>query len=218
MADASRPAGRIDKSGMNRCALALSLILVLVVAGCGKRAEEKAAEQKAVEAVNVVETELTGEITEADRKALTKYPKGTEPFRPRWPNGKLRAIGFVCDDKPIGPCAYYDENGRIRTRGTYLYGAVQDGEWQQWFADGGKQSEGSYVRGKEHGEWRYWHRKGGLAMEGSYDRGRKHGMWRSWHENGGKQSAGRFLDDAKAARWQYWNPDGSSAGEVDYLR
>ncbi len=202
---------------MNRCAVLASLALCLIVAACGgKRAEAPAA--KVGEPVTIVATEVTGEITDADRKALAKYPKGTEPFRPRWPNGKLRAIGFVCDDQPIGPCAYYDENGRIRTRGTYLYGAVQDGEWEQWYEDGSKQSEGSYVRGKEHGEWRYWHRSGGLAMAGGFDRGRKHGEWRSWHENGAKQSTGRFLDDTKAARWRYWAADGSSAGEVDYLR
>ena len=61
---------------------------------------------------------------------------------------------------------------------------VRHGPWQEWYMNGGKSAEGSYLNGKQHGDWTWW------------------------YPNGQKRTQGRFWDASPVGKWLYWNENG----------
>ena len=178
---------------------------IVLIAACGGRT---AKEDLVPAPVTIAETN--------DDERLAHMPKGTKHYEERTESGKLRARGFLCDEKPIGAWSYAYENGQKRCEGTYLYGGMETGRWAYWWPNGRTHAEGDYAKGHEHGTWKYWHDNGVLAAEGAYVHGKRVGAWRSWHENGAAESEGAFRDDARIGHWYYGDSEGEDAGRVTY--
>jgi antitoxin component YwqK of YwqJK toxin-antitoxin module len=70
----------------------------------------------------------------------------------------------------------YFANGQVDTECSVRDGQ-RDGTCRRFYADGTKQSEGSYSAGKMEGEWTFWRRDGSLDTErsGTYAGGTKVG-------------------------------------------
>ncbi len=183
---------------------------VLLCAGCG------ATRKGEVTAQAPTTPQPAGAVSKHDAAVLARLPKGSRPYEERFSGGGIKASGYVCDGKPIGPWVMSWDKGGKRSEGAYLYGGLRDGDWTYWFENGRTSAKGSYERGKEHGGWEYWHETGAKAMEGDYFRGDKEGEWQSWHEDGSKASSGRFARDKRVGHWDFWNQNGSSAGAVGY--
>lgn len=188
-----------------------ALAATLIIGGCGSRdaAPENTGDADKKTPASAVEQVS---VSPLDERVLATLPKGSKPYVETWPGGQPRARGFICDDKLVGPFEYGYESGRLRSKGTYVYGQLEDGEWTHWYPSGLKQMQGSYRRGKRHGPWTFWHPTGNKAAEGDYDADRRLGEWRSWHANGRAASHGWFERDTRVGRWSYWDENGEDAG------
>ena len=62
----------------------------------------------------------------------------------------------------------------------------RNGVWTAWFENGNKQSEVTYINGKENGKKRVWHSNGKLFYEGKYNMGEKTGVWKIYDTLGVK--------------------------------
>ena len=74
--------------------------------------------------------------------------------------------------KPNGVNTDWYKNGQKEFEGTYLEGR-KEGVFTGWNYNGQKQFEGIYVRDEEEGVFTYWHDNGQKEFEGTYLEGRK---------------------------------------------
>ena len=56
----------------------------------------------------------------------------------------------------------------------------------QFWKNGNKQSEGSYVDSLMTGKWIFWYDNGNKWSEGEYKKGKKIGKWQIWYDDGKK--------------------------------
>jgi antitoxin component YwqK of YwqJK toxin-antitoxin module len=85
-----------------------------------------------------------------------------------------------------------------------------------YYEEGAKKMEGSYLNGERSGKWSYWYSDGKLWSQGFYKNGKENGLKTVWHSNGKKYYEGTSIDDKRTGIWKFWDENGELLKEVDY--
>ena len=91
-------------------------------------------------------------------------------------------------------------------------GETFTGKAMNYFTNGLKKSEGTYLNGKKEGNWIYWHEVFGphnIESKGYYKLGYRDGLWEYWYPNGEKREIGNLTNQERVGKWTYYNEDGS---------
>ena len=129
------------------------------------------------------------------------------------------------DNKLIGidDIEYY-ENGQMIHKGRSLLidkTFVRDGLWTQWYDNGKKEYEGSYLNGLKHGLWT-WYENGQKVSEGTYKNDEKDGLWTQWYENGQKKEETIYTRQENKLTYKEvsteWDRKGKKKEITTYLR
>ena len=78
------------------------------------------------------------------------------------------------------------------------------GVFNEWYKNGQKRYQGSYVNDMMHGKWIEWYKNGQKKLQETYDYGLENGLITEWYENGFKKSEGSFKkgnEDGNFSRW-----------------
>ncbi len=78
---------------------------------------------------------------------------------------------------------FFDKEQKF-IEGTYNKKKERNGKWTSWFENGNKNSQGTYVDGKEHGKYTVWYPNGQIHYIGKYHHGQKSGKWKFYNEEG----------------------------------
>lgn len=105
--------------------------------------------------------------------------------------GELYGEGYISQldnenaerDHKEGKWTNYYKNGKKQREGTFVKGVV-NGTYRTWYEDGKPQFQGDYLAGKEQGLHKEWHRNGKLFSETMFKDGSYDGPRRLYHENG----------------------------------
>lgn len=106
----------------------------------------------------------------------------------RWPNGTLR-LRKEALKMPAGTL-------------------VEHGAYTQWYDNGQKEYEATYVHGALHGVETAWHKNGQKRTEQHYVHGKRHGPRYAWDPAGRKRKEEHYFDDQPDGTWTVWNADG----------
>ncbi|MCA8910405.1 MAG: hypothetical protein KDB82_01775 [Planctomycetes bacterium] len=111
-----------------------------------------------------------------------------------------------------GLWANYYEDGTRSFEGTYVEGKL-DGTASWYHANGQKSALTEWVEGKMRGSWTGWHDNGnkwghGYSYDGYGTSPKKHGPWVWYHDNGKKQSEGKYDHDKAVGPWIYYDTNG----------
>lgn len=153
---------------------------------------------------------------ELEPVAVADLPAGSTWQEARDASGTLVGIGWVCDDRPVGPWRYYHPDGSLALAGTYLYGGRRTGAWISYRPGAGPEAEIGYELDERQGPYRAWYPSGQEQVRGFHLAGQRSGRWVSWHANGQRASDGHYLRGRRVARWRFWHESGRALHGVDY--
>ncbi|MDD2623076.1 MAG: hypothetical protein WC142_04950 [Bacteroidales bacterium] len=105
-----------------------------------------------------------------------------------WEDGKPKKIEEYIIQKDGSKLLYketmfFDKEQKF-IEGTYNKKKERNGKWTSWFENGNKNSQGTYVDGKEHGKYTVWYPNGQIHYIGKYHHGQKSGKWKFYNEEG----------------------------------
>ncbi|MGB5289327.1 MAG: hypothetical protein WBQ32_08935 [Ignavibacteriaceae bacterium] len=82
------------------------------------------------------------------------------------PSGKLKAYGFIENNKKVGTWEYYHENGQLESTGGFN-NDKPSGKWVWYYENGTKKCEGIYLKGMPEGNWMKYDNEGypGLVIK-----------------------------------------------------
>lgn len=112
----------------------------------------------------------------------------------RGPRGYYLARGELKENIADGEWSYYDDRGRLVSKGTHNLGAMW-GTWRWWYANGQIEREQEF--GYPNGD------VDGLKWISVYNV--RHGLQTQWWDNGVMRSRGRFEHDRQVGKWEYWD-------------
>lgn len=87
------------------------------------------------------------------------------------------------DSVPVAQTEYHD-NGAIKLTGKLDSLGQRHGEWNAFYADSSKWSNGYYEHGLAEGKRKVWFPNGQLRIEGTYENGKEVGLWTYRNEQG----------------------------------
>lgn len=107
---------------------------------------------------------------------------------------------------------YYINSGQPQMVGECLDRElkVKDGYFIRYHKNGERQSEGTYVNGKEEGHWIGYYENGEKECEGVKHENNWNGAMVCYHENGNKSSEGTVVDGGKDGFWKWYAEDGNT--------
>ena len=116
-------------------------------------------------------------------------PKKTETIVvDTWADGKAKKTREYITDKDGNKILYKEtmffNNQNKFIEGTYDPKQERDGVWTSWFENGKKNSQGTFVNGKENGKYTVWYPNGNIHYYGQYKNGEKTGKWKFYDEAG----------------------------------
>lgn len=100
-------------------------------------------------------------------------------------------------------------NSRIEYRSTAGIEPIRHGMSVTFYANGQRESEGTYEHGKRTGTFAWWYPNGQQKTVGEYRNDVEHDEWTWWHENGMKHVSGSFVDGRQISEWSRWSADGT---------
>ncbi|MGD8452365.1 MAG: hypothetical protein PVJ57_11150 [Phycisphaerae bacterium] len=112
----------------------------------------------------------------------------TEVIEERWPDGTLRLRRGVLR---------LDDGQEL-----------DHGLFTRWYANGQKEFEGQFVRGKKEGITKRWHDNGRVWIEERYTHGLKQGSCFTWDPEGRLRKEERYADGLPHGTWTVWTGDG----------
>jgi len=112
-----------------------------------------------------------------------------------WPDGSPRKKSEF----------YYDDDG-VR---------ILHGVQTEWFENGKKQMEATYVDGRLEGMLTAWYNNGQRRHEGKWKNNRKDGVWTEWHMGEEKASEAFYVEGKIVGKRRFWM-DGRKRAEEEY--
>ena len=82
---------------------------------------------------------------------------------------------------------------------------IYTGRLIEWYDDGCKELEGTYIDGKRHGDWSYWYDNGRINIEEQYDNDVLCGSATGYHRCGGKFWTKEYKDRGMKYKYTIWN-------------
>jgi antitoxin component YwqK of YwqJK toxin-antitoxin module len=125
--------------------------------------------------------------------------------------GCVQPLRAAVPDSPPGTRAVVEEhwpNGQLRLRKQVLRledgSTVDDGTFERWYSDGGKEYEAVFVNGKKEGTTVRYHRNGRIASREEYEDGQRNGASVSWDDAGSKVKEENWADGRPHGTWTIW--------------
>ena len=96
---------------------------------------------------------------------------------------------------------------------------VFHGPYQEFYENGTKFSEGTYVEGKLDGEWTFWHKNGQLAKKTRYLSGKPEGTSQIYRADGTLSVQENYREGKPEGRWKHYLSDGKQVlRQEEYLQ
>ncbi len=95
-------------------------------------------------------------------------------------------------------------------------GPRKNGVIVEWYENGIKKSETTFVNGVKNGYSYSWFPNGQLKRECWYMDDRMHNSFRSWYENGKLKVVGNYFKGQQEGEWILFNADGKSLPSIYY--
>ncbi len=109
---------------------------------------------------------------------------------------------------PLNVAASDWANSKIEYRSPTSVEPLRHGMSVTFYANGQRESEGNYQRGRRNGSFAWWYPNGQQKTVGEYQNDAEQSEWTWWHENGMKQASGKFADGRRVNEWSLWSPEG----------
>lgn len=123
-------------------------------------------------------------------------------------NGKRMAEGkYVGREIKDSVWTYYDENGQLLSRETYLNGK-KNGKSFVYFPNGDISEERNFKNGLEEGSYKEYFEKNSMRAQGTYLNGEKEGKFTYYFPNHVEVAAGYFKNGHKNGPWIYRSEKG----------
>jgi hypothetical protein len=94
---------------------------------------------------------------------------------------------------------------------------IVTGKKTNWYANGQKMKEGTYINGKLEGNYTMWHDNGQKLSEYTYLNDVMNGSYNGWYENGQKSFECTYLNGNLAGLYKSWYDNGQKLSEYTYL-
>ena len=96
---------------------------------------------------------------------------------------------------------------------------VYEGEYTQFYPNGNKQKNGSYIKDhKKEGKWTYWYENGDIEMEENYLKGKLQGEKRAYYPGGMPKYIEQYTDDKlNGSKINYDEESNSIVSEATYV-
>jgi antitoxin component YwqK of YwqJK toxin-antitoxin module len=188
--------------------LVLPSLVVLFLAACGRNEELVVVQQ--------IDVTNDGRILAVDLIDPAALPTGSIKRELLNDQGRLQFRGWICDDKPVGPCVYYHPNGVPAQLGSYRYGGRKDGEWYAYYPSGHLQSIANYDGDTLHGAYEDYHDNGRQHNLGRYYRGQRSCSWQTFYDNGQLMNIGGYRDGQPFGLWVHFTADGTLVNRTNY--
>jgi len=127
--------------------------------------------------------------------------------------GVLSETTFI-DDRKSGPERIFDALGDKVQEGNWLDGK-KEGLWIEYYL-GRKVAETRYKEGLRHGRATTMSEEGGRLSDGEFVKDKHHGRWSFFHRNGQKSAEGEFREGVQIGVWRTWLADGQEEPSRDY--
>jgi len=134
------------------------------------------------------------------------YPKFSDvPF-----TGKVtgKTQGYLKNGKEEGDWSYYQDNGQLHNRGTYLDGK-KEGLWVGYYDNGQLFRKIEYKNGVRDGSYEMYWGNGQLESKGHYKKGLQNGVWVAYWVNGQLRFKGKRINDKKEGLWVFYDEEGA---------
>lgn len=144
-------------------------------------------------------------------------------------SGAISSVTTYRNGVPEGVSRKYAEDGSIEQAVIYAGGNIigegimdeegnKNGEWEEYYADGGLRAKGSYTNNLKTGEWFYYHENGVLEQKGSYnDEGRPVGKWVWYYDNGNLWREEFLINGLQDGLVTEFDPYGNVISEGEYF-
>ena len=93
---------------------------------------------------------------------------------------------------------------------------VENGVYEERYANGLIKVKGNYRGGKRHGSWVVFFDNGKIWSEGMYVNDIREGSSVVYHANGQKYYEGKYKDGKETGVWKFWDEKGNMMNEVDH--
>jgi len=138
-----------------------------------------------------------------------------------FPDGtvRVRAEGRLDDDGEFivhGMLTNYWENGQKKSEVSYVQGFMH-GPRTAWYESGQIWSLGRNVDGAAEGTWSEWYPDGRKAREMNFQHGAYQGAYTEWHDNGQKRREVEFVKGKKQGLETFWDEEGNVLGQTEYV-
>ncbi len=210
-----------------------ALCVAACTLGCGKSEPEAATEasEAAASKGNVVEGRAeTGDTQLVSSSQSSKDidfedlsgSKPTEKSPAKIDNAQAGSISSapltVVSERP-GIDKYNDgtTHRRYRIRLMSDNSVVLHGPYFEYYRDGAKFKQGTYLNGLKDGRWGYWYPNGKVAKFGRYKLGEQDGKWVYRTKDGRKQKEEIYVNGKRDGTWLYYQKDSEEvARRVDW--
>jgi antitoxin component YwqK of YwqJK toxin-antitoxin module len=124
-----------------------------------------------------------------------------------YPNGNRQKEGKIINNNLDGPWMFYDRNGYITDKTSYVDG-VKQGKSISYYENGKIKSEQNYVDGETDGYYKEYYKDGKVMKEGPYVKDKYVGKWNYYYCDGKLQSSHFYKDDERDGWQQYFALNG----------
>ena len=132
---------------------------------------------------------------------------------------RTATYSFYLDEKGAevlhGPAVKKFADGHKQSEGTWKHGK-RDGLWTTWYASGIKAMEESYDADNLDGMRKLWLLSGQQILQEFYNQGQREGEYQEWHENGALKTKGIYLHGVLDGLLRQWHANGKKSLELNY--
>jgi uncharacterized protein len=127
--------------------------------------------------------------------------------------GAMLGKGIIDNEgKKEGVWTYFDEQGNIKSNGTYVNN-LEQGMWKFFFVNGKTEQTGVYKNGKADGAWKWFFNNGSIKREEEYYNGKEEGTYTEYDTTGELIASGTYFDGQKEGEWFYKVGDYAEKGK-----
>ena len=108
-----------------------------------------------------------------------------------------------------GPVTDFYANGQKKLEASFVRGKPV-GVMTTWYENGQKETEAMFVNGVREGPFTMWHENGQKKAHGNWVNNKLDGPWAVWHENGQMAFEGSFQSGRRLPGSHRWDEDGNT--------
>jgi len=132
--------------------------------------------------------------TDINKVNTTPVIKKSTPMKLYYPNGSIKEIREIVDQKLHGSWSYFHHNGQLKKEGSFINNNPH-GIWKTYDLEGNMILIENYTMGVENGIWKSFYANGQLKTEGAFVNGKRQGRWNLHSYSGALEKTISFIDD-----------------------